>query len=793
MRQAKVIQLRAKEKLAQSKYLLEESRSIATKYLPTLLQRMLDNADDFLFEMADKALSNQEQNTYFDAMRELRRLRGSLESGFKQHLNANFNKFQSSTNYEINEELVCELDFNEMSLVDENELEESLAITGMVGKIKNRYPHELYAIEQRFQAISGNEKPGIDEIPIGPKPICLAFDESVKSLNCNIQIKLIIYKLFDKHVLANMQALYDEINVLFISAGVLPKLKMRVQKQPGSYVSKAKVDDASWLDDSSVSPTQNSLDSGAGYREVAQPPSTFTTLRNLLNSHQRGGISQQPVFEQSSASIQDQAEVIETLSNLQQLNLTTSVEVFQTEISKLKSAGKISTVDNDIINIVDMLFDFILDDDNLPTITKALLARLQIPTIKIALVDREFFGKKNHPAKLLLNMMAKSTVGLSNDISTENCALIKKIETIVNKICTNFINDVAIFDEFLDEFEQFIQEESSNDIQSQEISKQRIEEREQHALSSAWVTDVIASIINNKMLPKTVFELLDGPWKEVMVNTYLNDGENSDHWKENLRFIDLLVWSVEPTNSNADKQRLSRIIPELIKTLHHELEAVYYPPAKVDELLTNLGHIHITALRGEKVANQENVRVKAKPIDEIEPIDDEFERINNELDAMRENLTDIVDIDDIMGDVMTDINPDNDPAEIARKQAIISELFDADVEEIVMATDLTSEKTIPEIDDQHWASVQLVKPGQWINLIDSKGKTQKIKLAWKSDMLGECTFTNWKFKVVADFSFNQLAAKFRCGQASMINNLPIFERAIDAMVNTLQRSQPSEA
>jgi len=779
MHQGKVIPLRANKDIAQTQYLLGESRNIACKYLPALLQRMLDNADDILFELADKAQSDQEQNNYFDAMRELRITRHTLETNFRNHLNANFDKFLISSGTGQSAISETELDSDEMSLVDETDLEESLAITGMVAKIKSRYQRELYAIEQRFQNILNNTNLEIDQISVGPKAICLAFDEGLKSLNCEVKVKLIIYKLFDKHVLANLQPLYDEINVLFITAGILPKLKMRIQKKPGDYHQQADADEAAWLEDNNMpSPTQASLDNGAGYRESGSS-SPLNTLRSLLSNQKLRG-------SHEAVHLSDPTEVVEILSGLQQLNLASSNEALQTEISNLRRDGKISALDNDIINIVDMMFDFILDDNNLPTIAKALLARLQIPMIKIALVDNEFFGSKQHPAKKLLNQMAKSTLGLGNDVTAENSIRIEKIESLVNRICTDFINDPDIFKQLLDEFEQFIQVDEEREKQTQEKSQQRIHAREQHALTRAWVTDVLAVSINNRKLPKAVFEVLDGPWKEVMLNTYLNDGENSEHWKENLRFIDVLIWSANPDSSKADRQRLGKIIPQLIQTLRQELDSVYYPPAKVDELLANLEEIHISALRGEKSPGHKTVKIKAD-INLNEQDSSRVENIEQELDAMRQSLAETYDVDHLLDEMLSDINPDKTNS---RKQAIASELFSEDVEEIVLSSAFVNDKTFPEIDDAFWAMTQQLQTGQWIVLTDGSGKTQKIKLAWKSDLLGECTFINWRFKVAADFSFNQLAAKFRSGQASLIDNLPIFERAVDAVVNTLQKNQP---
>jgi hypothetical protein len=79
-----------------------------------------------------------------------------------------------------------------------------------------------------------------------------------------------------------------------------------------------------------------------------------------------------------------------------------------------------------------------------------------------------------------------------------------------------------------------------------------------------------------------------------------------------------------------------------------------------------------------------------------------------------------------------------------------------------------------------------MEPGQWVNLTEKDGEIKRARLSWKSEMLGECTFTNWRFKVVADLNFNQLAARLRNGKAALVENLPLFERAFDTVMDKLK-------
>jgi hypothetical protein len=59
-------------------------RDKAAQRLNAALQQLFDNADDALFEMADRATSNNEQNLFFEAMRDLRLKRKTIERNFLQ-------------------------------------------------------------------------------------------------------------------------------------------------------------------------------------------------------------------------------------------------------------------------------------------------------------------------------------------------------------------------------------------------------------------------------------------------------------------------------------------------------------------------------------------------------------------------------------------------------------------------------------------------------------------------------------------------------------------------------------
>ena len=111
-------------------------------------------------------------------------------------------------------------------------------------------------------------------------------------------------------------------------------------------------------------------------------------------------------------------------------------------------ARPIGVLEEDVIDMVAMIFDFILDDKHLPDPVKALISRLQIPIVKAAVLEKSFFAKKSHPARELLNSLARAGAGLDNQ-SCESNPVFAEIESVVGRVYPLSLNGDVICDWFL--------------------------------------------------------------------------------------------------------------------------------------------------------------------------------------------------------------------------------------------------------------------------------------------------------------------------------------------------------
>ena len=201
---------------------LIQVRDRAATQLKQALQALFDNADDTLFDMADRATSNAEQNSFFEAMRDLRLKRKGIERGFLQRV---FESFASLNQYVVGKAPTLDaVSFDSLSLVQNDELEETVALDSMIAKVLSRDHVALTHLTTRLNAVV-SKKLDDKSNPLGPVSLSELFLESCSGLGVEIKVKLIILKLFEKYVLSGLDQLYTDANAVLIEAGVLPELK----------------------------------------------------------------------------------------------------------------------------------------------------------------------------------------------------------------------------------------------------------------------------------------------------------------------------------------------------------------------------------------------------------------------------------------------------------------------------------------------------------------------------------------------------------------------------------------
>lgn len=772
---------------------LKSCRKIAQSRLSAGLASVFDKIDDALFDMAEKAESSSMQANLFDGMREVRRKRPLMERVFQERLN----KFLSDAPGKPVRAPSKATDG--LSLVAEEDLEEDLAFDAMVGKAEGQLARPLYALEQRLAVVYGGNKIDSANNPVGPLAVCEAFRASMAELEAAINVRLLILKLFEKHTLVELEALYDELNLAMIESSVLPQLKHTpsaggAPAKPAGYSRGAIEPEVP-----AAAPMAPTMDGGAaavgsGYganysAEAALQLELMNTLRGLLATRRQAHYD----VAQHSGPAFATGDLLNALSVLQNQNVGAPApsgsgflaypsgpfiplsELKQEITQKMANLGtdteghRMAAADEDTIDLVGMLFEFILQDRNLPAQVQALLARLQIPYLKAAILDKELFARPDHAARLLLDELAKLGLGWSEEADRDG-RIFGKIREIVENLLKDFDDDVGLFQRMLDNLGEF----NRGQARRAEVAEQRTAEttkgKEKLQAARKSAAKEILQRIENKALPDVIRNLLTRPWANVIVLTILRQGENSHQWRTSLRIADELVWSAQLKRSDAERTRLRALIPELEKALRQGLSMVAYHEHDIDQLLVDLRSFF--ELQLDPTADETALALATTP---ALPAEQESSDAAPELDAEAQSA------------------PAAAAAPAAPAPALARE--ESFVEEIARQGDQEAEAESGEpdtVEDEHYRAAREIKVGTWVEFRAEADRVERAKLSWISPISAKYLFVNRKGLKVADKTVLALAHELRNGRAMILEDVPLFDRALDAIVERLKSGNPDE-
>ncbi|QJP11488.1 DUF1631 domain-containing protein [Pseudomonas multiresinivorans] len=577
--------------------LVQGCRQLAMNHIAELLGNVFAQVDDTLFECAEKAENNQVQALFFDAMREVRRERPNLERFYHQRIAQGLSDFLEGKLPTA--EPLEELDMDQLTLVGNDEYEETLLVTNMVNQVRAHCAQLLFALDQRLALLNNGSKLGEDRNPFGPHAVAQAFRDTLARSAFPLRIKTILYVLFDQQVMQHLQPLYEQLNKRLADGGVLPNLKYRPQGQRSASVptsrSVTQEKDAGATNDNPL-PPQSYATGDLPEMPPGDRNALFGGLAVLLAERRRrgdkatlfGNTQSIVSFGPSSATTTYSAnELLEALNRLQResaqelaqrLRQPQPVDALKADLQRQLEAGsaqpkntRLTDQEADVIDLVGMVFDFILDDENLPDSCKTTLSHLHTPFLKVALLDKQLFTQHHHPARKLLNAMAQAGVLYGGE--GEERALLAKMHWVVERVIQDFVGNLSLFDTLLGDFNEYV----TNLRQKVELRERRAMEaargRDRLLAAREQALDAITKVTHERELPELVRSFLEMSWCDALTFIVLRSGEHSDEWRRACEVGEQLAWSVTPLDADG-RDHLQAIRLALLEDLRKGLEVL---------------------------------------------------------------------------------------------------------------------------------------------------------------------------------------------------------------------------
>ncbi len=273
-----------------------------------------------------------------------------------------------------------------------------------------------------------------------------------------------------------------------------------------------------------------------------------------------------------------------------------------------------SEIDRGTVDALAEVFDYVFADPAIPAQLKVIIARLQIPTLKAAMIDREFFASAEHPARKLIDALSHGSVTWNVE-KGEQDPLYLQIEKTVRRALSEFEDDLSLFDELLAEFSEF-QNQAEQLAQTQIEPVAQVEQSDESlVLARSHADEVVHARINALPLATPLAPLLlpflTIQWREVMARAWLKVQTQRELWNNALSTMDQLIWSTQPQTvaierrqrepelspRPQERRQLMRVLPDLIRGLGTGLDSIRWTGKAREDFMAGLMELHMQAVR----------------------------------------------------------------------------------------------------------------------------------------------------------------------------------------------------
>jgi hypothetical protein len=666
------------------------------------------------------------------------------------------------------------LDAETLSLVDSLSVESTTVVDRHASKIAGYADHPLRDLNLVVAFLLGRSSVRMSENPLGPSVYVRALLRAAEETELNKEAWEYFLTLYEKPLGEELARIVRQLLDHFAKHGVDARAirrSMAVPKSTGSAFgvpgAGGLTPPAAWTGGSGGAPGQpaaagaqpGQAPGGAAAAPASDEPTMLLGgLLTRLQANARG--SRLPPLPSIGPA---PPQLLQSVGEFQQNDLqglgpgidfsvmpaAESVrEVREELISK-----STRTVDKLTIELVGMLFDHVMQDKQVPAEIKARLSRLQFPVLKAALMDAAFFASSAHPARKLIDRIAGTSAGWE-PYGDDNQKYLREVDRIVTDILKNFETDIGVFERLYGEFDKFVSDIQPEDSDPVSRAKKALEAAEKHEILTINTTIQVRRAFERVDLEPYIKEFLLGAWVKVLVAATVRSETTPGFAKAFREVIHELVWSVQPKASTEDRNKLVKLIPNMIRVLRDGLGLINVPERERELFFTQLMESHAMAV---------------KPVDQATYIKSSLiaSELRAKIDGMQ--LSGIFPVTTVPGGIRVSTG-------LIMKQA---QEHKAD---IVMPDPMTDIAKLDPVEDARvQEEIGRWQRGNWFKLWNGIEHT-RVKLRWMSPLRTLFLFAgehDQKAHVLsADMLKSYLARKY----IEPLESVPLTKRAVDAVV-----------
>ena len=640
-----------------------------------------------------------------------------------------------------------------LSLIDIGDVERILLLDRVAQRFYNRFEAGLGPLSQRLCFLFGKETMSGADNPFHPLVLLRSFVRAWEQCDLDAQATEDFAAALEPVSFVDLAPLYEELNNTLAKAGLSGERSLVIRRAAGgTYAGGASPSQPAPLDAGQQTSSHSRpgplahgsapapLD-GGGARSAwgALEPARRTVAAHARQFLQRLGLrpaqeldpdsefATRPVFEAADPALMgflDQP--VSDWHDPANPNVLRQMR----DREEIRSAPEL---DRGTVDALAEVFDFVFADQAIPLQMKVIIGRLQVPVLKAAMIDRDFFLSDQHPARRLVDTLAGASVAWAPE-KGEDDPLYVRIESTVQRVLNEFEDDLELFSDLLRDFTEFLFE-SEQQVQSRVEPAAQVEhkvESQEHARAQAdeLVHKHLSERDASRPLGPFLLPFLTNQWRDVIAQAILAEADSDAACQLALKTMDLLIWSTEPKTTSEQRRELVTVLPDLVRQINLGLDAISWDGEPRATFTRRLINTHTLA-----------IRMKQPPA------------------------------------------PDSKLAALESREG---------EEAIKQLDERRAARLVLDEDDSFDTLAQGLKRGMWFDLEIDTGTRVRCRLTWVSPMRTRLLFTNRDGFDAFVRSEREVAAMLRLGRLRVVDHEPIVGRALEQLLQAQDKAEDHE-
>ncbi|MDD2926038.1 DUF1631 family protein [Rhodoferax sp.] len=473
-----------------------------------------------------------------------------------------------------------------LELLGTEVVENRIAASRLAMSLMDKAAQDITDLRKRLKFLNRDQELAADDI-VHPEALLLPLVEQWEASGLSREAWPLVRAVVQLHFNEQLQKAYAQCNADLIAQGVLPVIELQPRVSAAAALPERPASRQSAVDAADTGVPMNSRampQAGAGLN-IGRP-----TIGHAQRSGRVQGILEQlgrlfsgvaPGGPAAGAQQAPSAPLMTALAQQPRLNeayfspgmpLQTGAPVIIAQVaSDLRAQStdlkRKAGTDNEkaIIELVALMFQSILQEDRLPSGVRVWFARLQMPVLRVALAEPDFFQKLDHPARLLIDHMGSCVMGFDSS-GISSAELETEIKRVVQVIEQYPETGDKVYRRVYEEFQAFLKQHLAKKPSSQVVLGVA-EQLEQKETLTIQYTIEMRDQLKDMPVRDEIREFLFKVWAEVLAISAVRQGGQHEDTLLLKKTATDLIWAASAKPNRADRAKVIAGLPTLLQSL----------------------------------------------------------------------------------------------------------------------------------------------------------------------------------------------------------------------------------